>query len=57
MTPEEAIEELTLAIFSIKNVAKQIQDVDVASLVDAHDSAISKIEYAIEDIKEEYDLD
>lgn len=57
MTPEEAIEELTLAIFSIKNVAKQIEDVDVASLIDAHDSAISKIEMAIEDIKEEYDID
>lgn len=57
MTPEEAIEELTLAIFSIKNVAKQIEDVDVATLVDSHDSAIAKIEMAIEDIKEEYDID
>lgn len=57
MTPEEAIEELTLAIFSIQNVAKQIEDVDVATLVDSHDSAIAKIEMAIEDIKEEYDID
>ncbi|GEM_PF-3775181 len=57
MSPENAIEELNLIIFSLKNVSKLLSETDKASLLHAPDSALAKVEQAIYNLQEEYDLD
>lgn len=57
MSPEDAIDELQLIVFSLKNVAKLLSETDKASLLHAPDSALVKVEQAIYNLQEEYDLD